>query len=112
MSTYELAVAHPGTEVLLVHAPYPARLRFDGLPSSLLSATWPLVEALAERGVPIGFLDPREAADGFYVELETLLRGGSVRSVCISTSTAAIEETARIVRLVREIAGNRPLVVV
>ena len=40
--------AGPGTTVLLIHAPYPAKLRFDGLPSSLLSACARLIEHLAE----------------------------------------------------------------
>ncbi|MBK7878898.1 MAG: hypothetical protein IPJ77_24835 [Planctomycetes bacterium] len=104
--------AEPGTAVLLIHAPYPARPRFDGLPSSLLSASARLVEHLTERGISFGLMDPGSSSEGFYESLELMLRSGSVRVVCISTSTAAIEETVRIARLVRSLCGSSPLVVV
>lgn len=104
--------AQPGNTVLLIHAPYPARPRFDGLPSSLLSASARLVEHLAERGIPFGLMDPGSSSQAFYESLELILRSGSVRVVCISTSTAAIEETIRIARLVRAVCGSKPLVVV
>ena len=104
--------AQPGTTVLLIHAPYPARPRFDGLPSSLLSASARLVEHLAERGIPFGLMDPGSSSETFYESLERILRSDSVRVVCISTSTAAIEETVRISRLVRAVCGSKPLVVV
>jgi len=104
--------AQPGTTVLLIHAPYPARPRFDGLPSSLLSASARLVEHLAEREIPFGLMDPGSSSEAFYEALELILRSGSVRVVCISTSTAAIEETVRIARLVRSVCGSKPLVVV
>lgn len=116
MSTYAPPVivpqAQPGTTVLLIHAPYPARPRFDGLPSSLLSASARLVEHLAERGISFGLMDPGSSSEGFYESLELILRSSSVRVVCISTSTAAIEETARIARLVRAVGGSKPLIVV
>jgi len=104
--------AQPGTVVLLIHAPYPARPRFDGLPSSLLSASARLVEHLAERGIPFGLMDPGNSSEAFYESLERILRSDSVRAVCISTSSAAIEETVRISRLVRAVCGSKPLVVV
>lgn len=104
--------AQPGTTVLLVHAPYPARPRFDGLPSSLLSASARLVEHMAERGIPFGLMDPGSSSEAFYQSLELILRAGSVRVVCISTSTAAIEEVVRIARLVRAMCGSKTLVVV
>ena len=77
--------ATPGTVVLLIHAPYPAQPRFDGLPSSLLSASARLIEYLAERGIPFGLMDPGASSEAFYEDLETVLRSGSVRAVCIST---------------------------
>lgn len=104
--------AQPGTTVLLIHAPYPARPRFDGLPSSLLSASARLVEHLVERGIPFGLMDPGSSSEAFYESLELILRSGSVRVVCISTSTAAIEETVRIAHLVRAVCGSKTLVVV
>jgi len=104
--------ATPGTVVLLIHAPYPAQPRFDGLPSSLLSASARLIEYLAEHGIPFGLMDPAASSEAFYEDLEAVLRSGSVRAVCISTSTAAIEETARIARTVRAVCGSSPLVVV
>jgi len=104
--------AEPGTAVLLIHAPYPAKPRFDGLPSSLLSASARLVEDLVADGVPVGLLDPGTTSEGFYEALERVLRSGSIRVVFISTSTAAIEETARIVHTVRGLCGSSPLVVV
>ncbi len=104
--------AGPGTTVLLIHAPYPAKPRFDGLPSSLLSASARLIEHLAAADVTVGLLDPGTTSEGFYETLDRVLRSGSVRVVCISTSTAAIEETARIVRTVRALCGPSPLVLV
>lgn len=104
--------AAPGTEVLFIHAPYPAKLRFDGLPSSLLSASARLIEHLAATGISFGLVDPGTTSEGFYETLERVLRSGSIRVVCISTSTAAIEETARIVSTVRRLCGPSPLVVV
>jgi len=104
--------AQPGTTVLLIHAPYPARPRFDGLPSSLFSASARLLEHLAECEIPFGLMDPGSSSEAFYESLELILRPGSVRVVCISTSTAAIEETVRIARLVRSVCGSKPLVVV
>jgi hypothetical protein len=104
--------AQPGNTVLLIHAPYPARPRFDGLPSSLLTGSSRLIEHLVERGVTFGLMDPGTSSETFYESVELILRSGSVRVVCISTSTAAIEETVRIVRLVRSVCGSKVLVVV
>lgn len=104
--------ADVGSTVLLVHAPYPGKLRFDGLPSSLLSATALLIGSLKERGIRVGLMDPGSSSDAFYADLERILRAGEVRVVCISTSTAAIEETARIVRTIRAVCVRPPLVVV
>lgn len=99
----ELPEASEGAETLFVHAPYPGRLRFHGVPGSLLAAAAPYVRALAASGDlgTVGLLDPGEASAPFYERLEGLLRRGSVRGVCISTSTAAIEEAGRIARLVK-----------
>src|SRR5262245_60480359 len=90
--------AGPTTRVLLVHAPYPGRLKFDGQPTSLLYAVGPLARQLAARGrlAELGYLDPRAPSEEFFQELRSLCSGGQVRVVCISTSTAAIEEAARI----------------
>lgn len=102
------------TAVLLVHAPYPGRLKFEGLPSSLLHAIGPFAAsgAAEDLGAPLGFLDPGTPSPAFYARLGELAAGGRLRAVCISTSTAAIEETARIVRVVRDLAGDEVLVVV
>lgn len=107
----EVSEAHEGCAVLLIHAPYPGKLRFDGLPSSLLSASSILVKGLAERGIPFGIMDPGSATPSFYARLAEILRSGVVRAVCIATSTAAIEETARIAQLARQLSPNALVVV-
>jgi anaerobic magnesium-protoporphyrin IX monomethyl ester cyclase len=103
-----------GTEVLLIHAPYPGTLRFEAAPTSLLHAIAPLAHAMAARGAlsRLGLLDPGNSSAQFFDELRALLRGGRVRVVAISTSTAAIEETARIVATVRGELGDAALILV
>lgn len=112
-----LSEASPGeTTLLLVHAPYPARLKFQAPPSSLLSAIAPFARAvdggLVGEETKLGLLDPGGTSPAFYEHLRAVLQGGSVRAVCVSTSTAAIEETAKVVRVVREELGDEVLVVV
>lgn len=109
-----IPTANAATEVLLIHAPYPGTLRFPGHPTSLLHAAAPLADALAARGELglLGLLDPGNTSERFYEDLRVLLKPGPVRVVGVSTSTAAIEETARIVALVREVRGDAVLVVV
>lgn len=104
----------PESAVLGIHAPYPGRLMFEGQPGSLLGALAPLAAVLEERGeqARLGVLDPGAASPAFYRALEETLRSSAIRVVCISTSTAAIEEAARIVVLVRETLGRDVLVVV
>lgn len=106
--------ASAATQVLLIHAPYPGHLRFPGLPTSLLHAAAPLVRSFASRGAlaTVGLLDPGDSSEAFYADLEALLQSAPIRVIGISTSTAAIEETARIVALVRGILGEGPVVVV
>lgn len=99
---------HP-PEVLLVHAPYPGRLKFQGVPSSLFAAAGPFV--VANPHCSVGYLDPRGPTDEFYGRLRSLLAGRGVRVVCISTSTAAIEETARIALLCSETSPDTLVVV-
>jgi len=101
------------TRLLLIHAPYPGHLKFDSQPSSLLFASSLVVRALhAEgRGEEVGYLDPKGATDGFYEQLGRIAAAGELRVVCISTSTAAIEQAARIAQLVRDVAPNRVLIV-
>ncbi|MEQ1735807.1 MAG: cobalamin-dependent protein [Rhodoglobus sp.] len=106
-----LAEADADCDVLLIHAPYPAQPRFDGLPSSLLSACESLLHALAGRGVRVGLLDPVATSEAFYTQLERILLGGATRVVLVSTSTAAIEETARIVALARRLRPQSLIVV-
>lgn len=106
--------ASASTEVLLIHAPYPGVLRFAGLPSSLLHAAAPLARALAVRDElsRVGILDPGNSSEAFYDELSELLLRAPVRVIAISTSTVAIEETTRIVDVVRATLGVEVLVVV
>lgn len=110
-----LVVHEPGpdTRVLLVHAPYPGRLKFEGQPSSLLTAAGPLVRELEQAGrlAEVGLLDPPAPSEDFYAELECLAAGGRLRVACISTSTAAIEEAARVAQVLRAAAGPELLVV-
>src|SRR5262249_29216250 len=100
--------AFSGTRVLLVHAPYPGRLKFDGQPTSLLSAAGSLVRDLAAegRGDEVGYLDPREASQEFYEDLVMIAAYGDLRVACISTSTAAIEEAAKIALCLRLTSPN------
>lgn len=99
-----LGLPGPRAQVALVHAPYPGKLRFDGLPSSLLQASSVLVPSLRARRIEVGVLDPGDSSEGFYADLESLLRTSPPAVLCISTSTAAIEEAARISGLTRRIA--------
>lgn len=101
------------TAVLLTHAPYPGRLMFGGLPSSLLAAMAPFAASGAPERLdaPLGLLDPGIPSPEFYDELRRLSRSPRLRAACISTSTAAIEETARIVRVLREGAGDELFVI-
>ena len=105
--------ATSSTRVLLVHAPYPGRLKFDSQPSSLLCAAAPVVSALGALGrlEEVGYLDPGAATGEFYEELERIASGGSLKVVCISTSTAAIEEAARTAKLAREASRHEVLII-
>jgi radical SAM superfamily enzyme YgiQ (UPF0313 family) len=60
----------------------------------MFAAASPFVVANPDRQV--SYLDPGCPTVEFYRHLEGLLATGRVRALCISTSTAAIEETARI----------------
>lgn len=91
-----LPLANPAspTPILLVHAPYPGTLKFEGVPSSLFAAVGPFVEQ--HGGDLVSYLDPVAPSAAFDAELEALLGSGAIVALCISTSTAAIEEAARI----------------
>lgn len=67
----------------------------------MLAAAAPFVRR-AEWSV--GCVDPVSASTGFYASFRDLLRTDRVRAVCISTSTAAVEEAARVARMVAEFA--------
>ena len=112
-ATLVVKEAGPETRILLVHAPYPGRLKFDGQPSSLMSAAALLVADLHGEGRinEVGYLDPSPPSKEFYRELEQVVERGELRVVCISTSTAAIEEAARIARVLRAAAGDNLLIV-
>ena len=103
---HTLQRATEDTEVLLVHAPYPGDLKFRGVPSSLLAAAAPFVDSSAALEHPAGYLDPVASSPAFYAELRSLLLSGRVRALCLSTSTAAIEEAARIARLTKTTAPD------
>ena len=90
------------TEVVLVHSPYPGRLKFQGIPSSLFAAIGPFVRAHGGRSV--SYMDPHGPSEAFYRELRSVLASGAVRALCISTSTAAIEETAKIAAMAGELS--------
>lgn len=97
------------SEVLLVHAPYPGKLKFPGVPSSLFSAIGPFVSA--NGPAPVSYLDPVAPSDGFYRRLEGVLAGGTVRVLCVSTSTAAIEECARVAEAAARVSPGTLVVV-
>ena len=97
------------TEVLLVHAPYPGRLKFQGVPSSLFAAISPFVLSNPDRTV--SYCDPRGPSVEFYSHLTEMLSSGKVRALCISTSTAAIGETARIAGIASAVTPDTLVVV-
>lgn len=96
-----ISKASEDSSVLLVQAPYPGKLKFRGVPGSLLAAASPFL--CSERGgeEEVGYLDPTEASPAFYTELRQILAAGRVRVLCLSTSTAAIEEAAEIAALAK-----------
>ena len=55
------------TEVLLVHAPYPGRLKFQGIPCSLFAAVGPF--AAKKGSVQVSYLDPVAPTGAFYQRL-------------------------------------------
>lgn len=97
------------SEILLVHAPYPGRLKFQGIPSSMLAAIGPFVRANGCESV--SYLDPRGPSPGFYKQVEGLLKSGRVRAMCVTTSTAAIGETTRLAALAANVAPEVLVVV-
>ena len=109
-----IPVANEDTSVLLVHSPYPGKLKFDALPSSLLHAIAPFAASAPAGGSSelLGYLDPGTPSPAFYARLKHLARAGGLRAVCICTSTAAIEETARVVEVLRDGAGHELLIAV
>ncbi len=101
------------TTVLLVHVPYPGRLKFDGVPSSLLHAFAPFLAGVTRGDVEatVGLLDTRVAGVEFFSSLRAALVRGTTRVVCLSVSSLAVEEAAAGVALVREVLGDGVLVV-
>lgn len=97
------------SEVLLVHAPYPGALKFSGVPSSLFSAIGPFVAAHGPASV--SYFDPVTPSECFYRRLQDVLALGSVRVLCISTSTAAIEECSRVAGIAARVSPNTLVVV-
>lgn len=97
-----LREAQDPAEVLLIHAPYPGRLKFQGVPSSMLAAIGPFTQANGGNGVR--YLDPRGPSPAFYRQVASHLKSGKVRAMCISTSTAAIGETTRLAALAANVA--------
>jgi radical SAM superfamily enzyme YgiQ (UPF0313 family) len=101
-------------QVLLLHAPFPGSLKFEGAPSGLLAAVAPFAHALAERGEldALGLFDPVTASGSYRETFHGLLRSPALRVLCVSTSTAAIEEAAWAVKAAREVAGPRLFIIV
>ena len=98
--------------VVFVHAPYPGNIKFSGTPSGLLHASSATLALLDESEARVGYLDPARPSVAFLSELEHLLTAGSCEVLCISTSTAAIDETQRLARLARDIRGDRVRIIV
>ena len=104
-----LREARGPSEVLLIHAPYPGRLKFQGVPSSILSAIGPFVAANGAEEV--AYLDPRGPNRAFYRQVSRLLQSGRVRALCISSSTAAIGESTRLAAMAAQLAPETLVVV-
>ena len=73
---------------------------FEGVPTSLLAAIGPFAERHGTAS--LGLMDPGAPSPEFDAELDGFVRDGQVRCVCISTSTAAIEEAAKVAVRVKE----------
>lgn len=102
------------TSVLLLHAPYPGKLKFNGMPSSLLHAIAPLAHRLLASGAlgQLGILDPGTADNAYRSTLAHALASPNLRVLCISSSTAAGDELARAIDLARSLRGDELLIVV
>ena len=84
-----ISEATTASTVLLLHSPYPGRLMFRGIPSSMLAAATPFLLSRRGQEERVGYLDPVTASPAFYDRLGTILANGQVRVLCVSTSTAA-----------------------
>lgn len=102
------------TSVLLLHAPYPGKLKFNGMPSSLLHAIAPLAHRLLAAGAldQLGILDPATADDTYRSTLARALTSPTLRVLCISSSTAAGDELVRAIELARSLRGEDLFIVV
>lgn len=109
-----LCDASSATEILLLHAPYPGVLKFEGMPSSLLHAVAVFAHRLAREGrlSLLGVCDPVAPSPDYYAQLEEILRSPRLRVLCISATNASIEEALRAVELARSVRGHDLLVVV
>ncbi len=103
-----IPIANNETEILMVQAPYPGVSKFVGRPTSLLAACSKISPQIMSK---LGYID-RQWIDVEVVDrVRQLCRNGRVRVVCISTSTAAIQQAASIARAVRETSGGSVLVI-
>lgn len=102
-----LREANTQTRVLLLQAPYPGKLKFDGQPSSILHAIAVYAHRLAgeSRLDELGWMDPGIPTADYQARFEGLLRSPAVKALCISTTNAAIEEAAWAVKTARAIRG-------
>ena len=96
------------TSVLLLHVPYPGKLKFHGMPSSLLHAVSVFAHRLAREGQleQLGIFDPGTADASYRDKLASLLRAPDLRVLCLSSSSAASEELAYAVDLARALRGD------
>jgi len=113
MDILELTPPGLATEVLLLHAPYPGPLKFNGIPSGPLAAIGTLARLLAARGEldRLSLLDPGSANDDYRADLRAALSNSHLRVLLISTSTASIEEAIAAANLARRLRGPELLIV-
>lgn len=102
------------TRVLLLQAPYPGKLKFDGQPSSLLHAIAVYAHRLAGVSglADLGWMDPGIPTEDYRARFRELVSSLAVQVLCISTTNAAIEEAQWAVTEARSVRGADLLILV
>ena len=110
-----LIIAAPGrqTEILLVHVPFPAPLKFEGQPSSLLHAAAVLANRLESQGrlSSLSLHDCQQSELDFLADMRRFSSSQTLRVVCLSASTAAAALAAKAAAVIKDSSNGKILVV-